>query len=197
MINYKEIVTKGISESKEILNLKNEVFLGYKKQNIMLNSPTKKIVYVYNNKGELLYTFPSSCACDRFFGLKKKTTNWAINHPLRSICNKKYYPSYELKKNWDIQAEINAKLLERAKLVADVRKRNNTYTISEKQKNLIRIHNKKSKKVRLETLDGTLIKIFNSLNECDDYLGMTRGSTSKVIKGKAKTLKRKYIPTLI
>ena len=33
----KEIDTKGISESKEILNLKNEVFLGYKKQNIMLN----------------------------------------------------------------------------------------------------------------------------------------------------------------
>lgn len=177
--------------------MKGRHYTEEEKQNIMLNSPTKKTVYIYSNTGELLYTFPSCCACDRFFGLKKKTTNWAINHPLRSICNKKYYPSYELKENWDIQAEINARLLERAKLVADARKRNNTYTISEKQKNLIRIHNERSKKVRLETLDGTLIKIFNSLNECDDYLEMTRGSTSKVIKGKAKTLKRKYIPILI
>lgn len=31
----------------------------------------------------------------------------------------------------------------------------------------------------------------------NDYLNLTRGSTSKVIKGKAKTLKRKYIPVLI
>ena len=44
---------------------------------------------------------------------------------------------------------------------------------------------------------GKEYKTFQSLNECDDYLHLTRGTTSKVLRGKAKTLKRKYIPKII
>ena len=64
-------------------------------------------------------------------------------------------------------------------------------------KDKIRLANKKRKSIMLKDVNGNIIKTFNSLNECDDYLGMTRGSTSKVLKGKAKMLKRKYIPILI
>ena len=37
----------------------------------MMESPSKKKVYIYDENGKLLYVFPSSAACDRFFGLKK------------------------------------------------------------------------------------------------------------------------------
>ena len=39
-------------------------------------------------------------------------------------------------------------------------------------------------------------RTFQSLNECDDYLELTRGTTSKVLNGKGKTLKKLYIPKL-
>lgn len=65
-------------------------------------------------------------------------------------------------------------------------------------KNKIREGNKDRINVQLFNLDGTFYKSFISLNECDDFLELTRGTTSKVLKGKngAKTLRRKYIPKI-
>lgn len=163
----------------------------------LLSSPTRKKVYLYDFEGKLLYIFPSSGACDRFFGLEKRRTNWAINHPLRSIY-KKYYPSYEIKpENWSPREEKAKRMKERAIKIANNRKKNHTYLIDDEYKNKIRLSNPNKISVKLTDLNGNVIKTFNSLNECDDYLNMTRGSTSKVLKGKAKTLKRKYIPIKI
>lgn len=168
------------------------------KEQIMLNSPTRKKVYLYDSSGKLLYIFPSSCACDRFFGLEKRRTNWVINHPFRSICGRQYYPSYELKpEGWNPKIEVSIRFKKRAQLIAKNRKKNGTYWMDSEYKNKIRLGNSKSKQIQLKTLDGTLVQTFHSLNECDDYLNLTRGSTSKVLRGKAKTLKRKYIPILI
>ena len=64
-------------------------------------------------------------------------------------------------------------------------------------KDKIRMGNPNRKQVALYDLENNLIKVFDSLNECDDYLGLYRGSTSKVFRGICKTLKKKYIPKLI
>lgn len=165
------------------------------KFNQMMSSPTKKTVYLYDIKGNLLYIFPSTCACDRFFGLTKKTTNWAINHPIRSIC-KQYYPSYELK-NWIPEEEIKYRKKQVAIKVAQKRKDKGSYIITENTKNKLRNNHSLSKPVALYNKEGNLIRTFVSQNECDDFLGLTRGSTSKCLKGKCKTLKRIYIPKLI
>lgn len=168
------------------------------KMKYLLSSPTRRKVYLYNKEGKLLYVFPSSVACDRFFNLEKRRTNWVINHPIRSICKGEYYPSYELKlKDWNPQLERQKIYKKRAIKIAENRKKNGTYWMDDEYKSKIRQSNSKKKSVKLVDLEGNLIKEFISLNECDDYLKLTRGSTSKVLKGKAKTLKRKYIPIII
>jgi len=162
----------------------------------MLQSPTKKKVYIYDENGKLLYVFPSSVSCDRFFGLKKGYTSYTINDSVRLSILHKYYPSYELI-NWIPKNVVKERFHAKAIKTANARKANGSYKMDDHQKQAIRLSNKLRKLVNLCDLDRNIIKTFNSLNECDDYLGMTRGSTSKVLKGKAKTLKRKYIPILI
>ena len=195
---YKHGANAPLETEQPLKGAKHKEYSLDERMQVMLNSPTRKKVYLYNKVGELLYVFPSSCACDRFLKLEKRRTNWAINHPLRSLCNQTYYPSYELKpKGWNPTLERKVLLRDRANLIAHNRKKNGTYRMDNSYKQKIREGNPKSKQVKLLTLEGGLVKVFKSLNECDDYLNLTRGSTSKVIKGKAKTLKRKYIPILI
>lgn len=161
----------------------------------MLSSPTKKRVYLYDIEGNLLYTFPSSVACDRFLNLKKGRTSWIINHPIRSI-RKKYYPSYE-EKIWNPKEEIFNQRSKTMLKVAKCRKENGTNIVSNSQKEKIRLSNPTRQRVALYDMSNNFIKIFESLNECDDYLELYRGTTSKFFKGKLKALKRKYIPKLI
>lgn len=186
--------TENIFSDQSIIN--KHKYTEEEKYIKMLESPTKKRVYLYDIKGNLLQIFPSTVACDRFLGLQKRRTNWIVNHPGRALLGQKYFPSYE-EKDWIPEEIIKQRRTNIAKKVAESRKKNGTYRVSDNQKALIRLHNKKSMKISLFTKDGELVKTFNSLNECDDYLCMTRGSTSKVLKGKAKMLKRKYIPKLI
>jgi hypothetical protein len=161
----------------------------------MLTSPTKKKVYLYDINGTLLYIFPSSVACDRFLGLPKRRTNWAINHPIKSL-NKKYYPSYE-EKVWNPAEEIYKRKCEAMTKVAKARKENNTNIVSESQKVKTRLSNPNRRKVALYDLNDNFVKEFNSMNECDDWLNLYRGTTSKVFRGLTKVLRKKYIPKLI
>ena len=161
----------------------------------MLTSPTRRKVYLYDKQGTLLYVFPSSVACDRFLGLPKRRTNWAINHPVRCL-RKKYYPSYE-NKVWNPSEEIYKKKCETMAKVAKLRKVNGTNKVSESQKRKIRLGNSSSRRVALFDLSGNFVKEFNSMNECDDWLSLYRGTTSKVFRGLTKVLRKKYIPKLI
>lgn len=161
----------------------------------MLTSPTKKKVYLYDSQGNLLYIFPSSASCDRFLGLPKRRTNWAINHPVRSLRGK-YYPSYTEKEWCPIQEKYNKKCTAMKK-VAEQRKLNGSYNVKDSQKNKIRQSNPKKRAVSLYDLEGNFIKSFISMNECDDYLNLHRGTTSKVFRGLTKVLRKKYIPKLI
>lgn len=161
----------------------------------MLSSPTRKKVYLYDRQGTLLYIFPSSVACDRFLGLPKRRTNWAINHPIRCL-RKKYYASYE-DKIWNPLEEIHKIKCKVMAKVAKLRKANGTNIVSESQKRKIRLSNSNSRKVALFDLSGNFVKEFNSMNECDDWLGLYRGTTSKVFRGLTKVLRKKYIPKLI
>lgn len=161
----------------------------------MLSSATKKKVYLYDKYGTLLYVFPSSVACDRFLGLPKRRTNWAINHPFKSLRGR-YFPSYEDKK-WNPMEEAYKKKCEAMQKVAKQRKQNGSYNVTEAQKNKIRQSNPNRRQVALYDLEGNFIKSFNSMNECDDYLNLYRGTTSKVFRGLTKVLRKKYIPKLI
>ncbi len=178
-----------------LLGITKKPYTEEDKIKLMLSSPTKKKVYLYNEDGELLHVFPSSAACDRFLGLPKRRTNWAINHPLLRL-KKKYYASYENKK-WCPKEESKRIKLETAKKVANTRKEMGTYYISEEQKLKIRKSNPKRKGVALYTISGEFVKEFNSFNECDDWLNLYRGTTSKVFRGLIKVLRKKYIPKLI
>ena len=165
------------------------------KMTYLLTSPTKKKTYLYDIDGNLLYIFPSSCSCDRFLGLRKGRTNWAINHPLKSLRGK-YYPSYE-EKEWNPKEEKLKIKREKFEKIAKLRKEKGSYIMTDAYKDKIRMGNPNRKQVALYDLENNLIKVFDSLNECDDYLGLYRGSTSKVFRGICKTLKKKYIPKLI
>ena len=176
-------------------NFKRQPNTEVKKELYRRTSPSKKTVYVYNKEGKLSFTFNSSVACDRYFKLKKGRTNWKINHPLRSI-NKIFYPSYEIK-NWVPEKEKELNQQKRVLKTTQTRKINNSYKSTKEQKVKSRMSHKNRIKVELYDLHGNFIQNFNSLNECDDFLQLTRGATSKVLKGLAKTLKRKYIPKII
>lgn len=165
-------------------------------------STTKKPMYVYNGKGNLIYTFESGADADRFFGLKKGACSdkakegWSLHN--------KYWFSREVKE-W-IPENIKRDRIRAGQIAAaETCKNNGSYYnrpirkgfhIPEETKVKERLANPTRIKIDLFNLDGTLFKTFESLNECDDFLGLTRGTTSKVMKGKnhAKTLRKKYIP---
>lgn len=176
------------------INYKRRKYTEEDKLKYMLASKSKRKVYLYDENGVILYSFPSSVACDRFFEIKKGRTNWAINHNL-SI-KKLYYPSYE-EKVWNPKEEKYKKKCEVAKKVANIRKSRGSYIVDNDQKRKIRINNPNRKKVALYDLEGNFIKQFDSLNECDDFLNLYRGTTSKVFRGLTKVLRKKYIPKLI
>lgn len=167
------------------------------KQKYVDSCTTGKHTYVYDKYGTLQFEFTSTGRCDKFFGIKKGRTNWAINHPLIAIRlnGEPYYPTYELKV-WKPIEIINKAVKERVARTAQTRKIKGSYNMSNEQKRKIRESNSIRREIDLYDLNNNLIKHFISLNDCDDYLGLTRGSTCKVLHGKAKTLKRKFIPKL-
>lgn len=169
------------------------------KLKLKLNSTTKKTVYVYDLEGNLIHTFISSVDCDRFFNIRKGRTSDIINSSKLFTIKNKYVPSYQLmSEDWNPKEIIKKRRTEGANKTATIRKKNNSYcSLDAEYRNKIRLGHKDKKMVSLYTLEGEFIKTFSSLNECDDYLNLTRGSTSKVLKGKAKTLKKRYIPKLI
>lgn len=163
---------------------------------------TKKPMYVYNGEGELIYTFESGVDADRFFNLKKGSTadkaknGWSYYN--------QYWFSREIK-HWKPR-QIKEEHIKKGQIAAhEIRLKNNSYNpprpkkgchISEERKVKERLSNPTRLQVDLYNLDGSFFMHFNSLNECDDFLGLSRGTTSKVLKHKnsAKTLRRKYIP---
>ena len=163
---------------------------------------TKKPMYVYNGEGELMYTFESGVEADRFFNLKKGASAdkakkcWSYHN--------QYWFSREIR-DWKPRQIKNENMKKAQEATHETRLKNNSYNpprpkkgyhISEEQKVKERLSNPTRLQVDLYNLDGSFFMHFNSLNECDDFLGLTRGTTSKVLmhKNGAKTLRRKYIP---
>ena len=178
------------------------VFKGYDKlplteeQKLKLreNCTTKKQVYAYDKNGNLLHIFDSSVAADKFYNLRKGRVSEKISKGI-SLKGEIYF-SHEFKE-WTPGKDTLKKRIEGYKKSAATRKAH-PKNMSEQQKMRIRLNNKKSIKVFLFDLNDNYIMQFNSLNECDDFLNLTRGTTSKVLmhKNGAKTLKRRYIPKL-
>ena len=110
----------------------------------------------------------------------------------------KYFFSYE-PKDWKPGEDVLKRKRETGERLAAFNRERGFKSPSQEARNKSRLSNKKSKKVRLLDLNGKECLVFNSLNECDDFLNLTRGTTSKVLMHKnfAKTLRRKYIPQLI
>lgn len=161
-----------------------------------LTSPTKKTVYVYDGDGNLLHTFMSSVEADRFFNLRKGRVSEKISRNIS--LQGKYFFSYE-PKDWKPGEDVLKRKRETGERLAAFNRERGFKSPSQETRNKARLSNKKSKKVRLLDLDGNECFVFNSLNECDDFLNLTRGVTSKVLMHKnfAKALRRKYIPQLI
>lgn len=172
--------------------LKRELYSEERKLLYKKSCTTKRPVYVYDIEGNLLYTFESSVDADRFFNLRKGRVSEKCIKELS--LNKKYFFSRELK-DWCPREILERKNKERGQKTLATHNINGWYT-SEETKSKLRNNNPVRKEVDLYTLDGNLIMHFKSLNECDDYLNLTRGATSKVLKGKAKTLKKLYIPKI-
>ena len=163
------------------------------KLKLLITSPNRKPVYLYDEDGTIVNKFLSSVDCDRYLGLRKGRTNWAINHPLLAL-KRKYYPTYE-ERTWCPKDIKRKNRLEAAKKAAITRKKH--YVVTDIQKEKLRISNPKRIEVALYDLEGNFVKKFNSFNECDDYLKLYRGTTSKVFRGLTKILRKKYIPKLI
>lgn len=164
------------------------------KEKLKIISKTRKRVYLYTFEGDIIKEFDSSCDCDRHFNLKKGRTSYIIsNISNQKTLNKVFIPSYLKidKKDWHFQYGSTP---ESRKKAGDKHKGK---IISPETRNKMRLSTLKSIKVKLFYLSGEYYKTFNSLNECDDYLKLTRGATSKVLKGKANTLRRKFIPKII
>lgn len=197
-INYYDTFENGCNCSLDtgnaLLKRKTYPLTEEHKQKLHEVSKTKKEVFVYTENGDLVYKFPSTVNCDKFFNLKKGRTSWIISGKsnMKRI-NKQYIPKFEYisKEDWNFTIGHTEESYRQAGL------KHRGKVISQETRNKIRLNNPNSLKVVLKDLEGNVIKYFNSLNECDDFLNMTRGCTSKVLKGKARTLKRKYIPELI
>ena len=196
-IEYYDTCHYGANCTENTLNSleghKTKPYTDEDKLKLLITSPNRKPVYLYDEDGTLVNKFLSSADCDRYLGLRKGRTNWAINHPLLAL-KRKYYPTYE-ERTWcpkDIKIKNR---LEAAKKAAITRKKH--YVVTDIQKEKLRISNPKRREVALYDLEGNFVKKFNSFNECDDYLKLYRGTTSKVFRGLTKVLRKKYIPKLI
>ena len=197
-INYYDSYNNGANCSLDTKQSFNKIKTGplteKHKYNLHLANKSRKKVYLYDFEGNLLLQFNSSVECDRFFKLKKGRTSSIISkksNTKRII--KKYFPSYNKinKEDWNITFGYN----EESKIKNSLKHKNKI--TSDNVKNKIRLSNSKSIKIELLTFDNIYIKSFNSLNECDDYLKISRGSTSKFLRGKCKSLKRKFIVKII
>ena len=196
-IEYYDTYHYGANCTENTLNAldgcKRNPYTDEDKLRLLITSPNRKSVYLYDENGTLVNKFLSSVDCDRYLGLRKGRTNWAINHPLLAL-KRKYYPTYE-ERTWcpkDIKRKNRVKA---AKQAAITRKEH--YIVTDIQKEKLRISNPKRREVALYDLEGNFVKKFNSFNECDDYLKLYRGTTSKVFRGLTKVLRKKYIPKLI
>lgn len=198
-INYYDTYKNGANISIDTKQPLNDRTLGplseEHKIKLQLASKTKKKVYLYDFKGNLIKTFISSVACDREFKLKKGMTSQIISkRSSYKTINRNFVPKYEFidKKDWIFVYGQTEKSRKKAGLKHRGKK------ISTEQKNKIRMSNKTSMKCILYDKDTHLkIKEFNSLNECDDFLKLTRGTTSKHHKNKCKFLRRKYYVKII
>ena len=196
-IEYYDTYHYGANCTENTLNSleghKTKPYTDEDKLKLLITSPNRKPVYLYDEDGNLVNRFLSSVDCDRYLGLRKGRTNWAINHPLLAL-KRKYYPTYE-ERTWCPKDIKRKNRLEAAKKAAITRKEH--YVVTDIQKEKLRISNPKRREVALYDLEGNFVKKFNSFNECDDYLKLYRGTTSKVFRGLTKVLRKKYIPKLI
>ena len=196
-IEYYDTYHYGANCTENTLNSleghKTKPYTDEDKLKLLITSPNRKPVYLYDEDGNLVNRFLSSVDCDRYLGLRKGRTNWAINHPLLAL-KRKYYPTYE-ERTWCPKDIKRKNRLEAAKKAAITRKEH--YVVTDIQKEKLRISNPKRREVALYDLEGNFVKKFNSFNECDDYLKLYRGTTSKVFRGLTKVLRKKYIPRLI
>lgn len=198
-INYLDTYNNGCNVSlnteQPILGFKRLPITDKHKRILSLISKTKKKVYLYTFEGDLENTFESSCECDRYFKLKKGRTSYIISSKSnQKTLQHKFIPSYKKieKEDWvfNYGHTIESRRISGSK--------HKGKTISKNTIEKIRLNNKLSMKIDLYSIkDSSFLMHFNSLNECDDFLNMTRGCTSKVLKGKAKALKRTYIPKII
>lgn len=182
-------------DTNQPLNEKTPIeFTNELREKYLLSSPNRKTVYLYTLEGDLITTFRSSCECDRFFHIRKGRTSETINSGGQKTINRQFVPKHELinKEDWVFQYGITTEA--RQKVGEGLRGR----VIDKEWRDKIRENRSDRIEVQLFDLDGTFFKSFLSLNECDDFLELTRGTTSKVLKGKngAKTLRRKYIPKI-
>ena len=142
------------------------------KENYRRACINKKETYVYDKEGNLFKVFESAHECDRFFGIKKGYTSQIITGiGGRKMINHHYIPSYEY--------------IEKESFKSYKPKRE---TSVER-----RLYNTKRIKCSIyekETHDK--VKDFESMNECDEYLGLAKGSTSRHLRGQRKFLRRKY-----
>ena len=102
------------------------------KLKLLITSPNRKPVYLYDEDGTLVNKFLSSVDCDRYLGLRKGRTNWAINHPLLAL-KRKYYPTYE-ERTWCPKDIKRKNKLEAAKKTAIIRKGHYVVTNIQKEK---------------------------------------------------------------
>lgn len=198
-IEYYNTYKYGANCTKNTLNAlegcKRNPYTEEDKLRLLITSPNRKSVYLYDEDGNLVNKFLSSVDCDRYLGLRKGRTNWAINHPLLAL-KRKYFPTYE-ERTWCPKEIKRKSRLESARKVSILRKKKENYIVSDNQKEKIRLSNPKRREVALYDLGGNFVKKFKSFNECDDYLKLCRGTTSKVFRGLTHILRKKYIPKLI
>lgn len=185
----------SLDTSQPLLNRPSRKLSEKEKRKMRKESKTKKKTYLYDFEGNLLKVFSSSCSCDRYLGLKKGSTSQTI-HEIggRRTLLKKYIPRHEFikKENFIFVYGQNEESRRKAGL------KHKGKIINSEQRMKIRCSNPKSLLCILYEKDtNKKIKSFFSLNECDDFLGLTRGSTSKHNKCKCKFLKNKYYIKII
>ena len=132
----------------------------------------KKETFVYDKEGNLYKVFESSAACDRFFGIKKGYTSQIISGVGgRRRIQHHFIPSHEY---------IEKESFHSYKPKRETSKKHRS-TIPTKIKCSL-----------YEKDTHEKVSDFESMNECDEYLGLAKGSTSRHLKGQRKFLRRKY-----